>query len=284
MPKLHEIIERKTKSPTKKTPQWLITKFRKLKEHIDNTGKKDLKIKDTHNQMKIIAKNLGHMELFEEKNKETNFKSTPHKTSMTKSQSLPESLQDEFNKNQDETTTNVFDLETMQEGDKHTSDFLESLGQESDTSDMPDLEINESVSDDGTGTQEEARQLKDIEDYDIHNAEQSSEDTDGAHYYIEQESKQDKLEQKQRNDEVMFELDTSSHTEEDLLHDTNQDSTTQNIQTQIRNAEKVLDKEVKEVQDIHLHTPKIQRNQSYEEEDSERMDRLALKQFRNNGR
>jgi hypothetical protein len=53
------------------------------------------------------------------------------------------SLQDEFNKNQqDEMTANVFDLDTMQE--EHTSDF-ESLGPETDTTDMSDLDISEEV-------------------------------------------------------------------------------------------------------------------------------------------
>jgi hypothetical protein len=54
-----------------------------LKEHIEETDDKELKIKETHAQMKVMAKTLGHMELFTESNK----KLTPQKELIRKTPS-----------------------------------------------------------------------------------------------------------------------------------------------------------------------------------------------------
>lgn len=71
---------------------------------------------------------------------------------------------------------------------------MDSLGQETDTSDMPDFDISDEASDDAAVTQEEAQgknENEETSDGDANNKEQSSDDTtEGAHFNIQLENRQ----------------------------------------------------------------------------------------------
>jgi hypothetical protein len=269
MPKLEELIQKKTKSPTKKLPQWLIHKFQTLQAHVTETDRQDLNVKETHTQMKFIAKNIGHLELFHENrnNKTTPPRKSTHDKTPSKNPSPTASSRDELKQNQDSTN---FELEmTAEEYD------LESLGQETDTSDMPDLQHGDSsddssedllaaTQDEVTQDNEKVRKAKNDDDKEL--AEHSSDDTDGARFDIVFEEPQ-----LEHDDEHMFALDTDNITDGELAS-----ATTRNIDEQIQNAEQLLDKEVREIEEIHLHTPKMQRTELYEDDDMEQLASQAI--------
>jgi hypothetical protein len=255
MPKLDEIIRKQTKSPTKKLPQWLITKFRDLKQHVENTDRSDLKVKETHNQVKSIAKALGHMDLFDTKNKELNPRKAPKET-----------FEMELDKNLEEPD---YDLDSLNQ-------------EEPDISDMPALLYGSS---DDELTDLESKDKDETNEDNLSTDEEESEITDGAHFKIQlDKTNQENSEDNQQDiltegiltqdeydyDEADGPVDKHSHDNEMLT------DTTKKIEDQFKNAERLLDKEVQEIEEIHLHTPKVQRSEIYNTEDMETMAAQAI--------
>jgi hypothetical protein len=249
-------------STTEKINQWQITKFRALKEHVTTTDPAQIKVKDTHAQLKTLAKSIGHPKLFNaKKNDEPNARVEPtRKQSPTATQFSPESLHNEFDKNQEETE---FDLD--------------SLEQEPDNSDMPELDYDDNSSTNiepkiesgkkGNVTNNEKENTTEDEDEE----DEGSDNTAGVNYNIQPEQTQHSLSDtltqveqghKTQNKPMTTDKTTLLATDISIFEDTNQQ-----IENQMQQAEKLLDKEVQEIEDMHLHTLKIHRHEAYDEYD-----------------
>lgn len=248
MPKLDAIVKQQMKSTTERIPQWQITKFRSLQEHITNADQAQFKLKETHAQMKNIAKLIGHPEPFDI-NKEFTPKKKPtrQQNSPTATQFIPESLTDEFHKNQRETTE--FDLDS---------------GPEAEDDNMPKLYYNNEDSSTDIETTTKTKKVFDPkEDIELKSAdEENSEDTDGAHFIIRSEKMQNP-----RNEATTEATTTAKETLDD---------TTRLIEEQREKVERLLDKEAEEIDVIHPHTPTVHHNESYDNGEFELLPARAI--------
>ena len=289
MPQLESIINKNKKANMTKIEQWQITKFRDLKEKMETTEPAQSKVKDIYFQMRTIARNIGYGTLFDHKKTPTP-KKTPNSKRITKETQLTQnSLNDEFEENQDE-DEDAFDMdsssieeqeETMPE--LHYDDEKEEESNEQDDSEdgdnsTPGLALRQSENN-STGSID---LLADKQDFD----DDATEDTEGAKFIIKFEQTQKSLNELQddRTDMLMLtqteaeDKKTGQENEETTNEETEKadETSTKRIENQMKKAEQLLDKEVQEIEDINLHTPKVHRYDPYEEYDFETLAEQAI--------
>jgi hypothetical protein len=177
-------------------------------------------------------------------------------------------LHNEFDQNQEETEFE-----------------LDSLEQEPDSSDMPELEYDDNSSTDiepkiESGTKGNAtNNKKDNNTEDENEEDEGSDNTAGVNFNIQPEQTQhplsDTLTQMEQGHKTQNKQTTDKMT---LATDiTIFDDTNQHIENQMQQAERLLDKEVQEIEDMHLHTPKIHRHEAYDEYDFDILAAEAIK-------
>jgi hypothetical protein len=251
----------KKKSNTHK--QWQATKFWDVKHTVDATEPDRLKVKDVYDRLKTIAKSIGQAKTFESKKQPT-----PRKTLQ------PESLTKEFNTNQDETE---FDLDSVEEEPDmpdlyHRDRQDEELKDEqADAASMPPLTARQLMSSSDASIDLLGDQNDDDDDDD--NSE-GTEITDGAKFVMEGTNK------------LVLNLTQTQHSIDDVPEDNKNggtltqketgdtveaadDNPTQSIEEKVKETEQLFDKAVQEIYNIHLHAPKLQRPESYEDYDFE---------------
>jgi hypothetical protein len=286
MPKIDAIIHKKIKSTTDKIPQWQITKFRTLKNHIETTNPSQLKVKDIYSQMRTIAKNIGQSALFDRKpipRKTT--KRTTHATQFT-----PESLNDEFDENRAKDDFDMDSLPTEQEPmpdlhyDTTEEDDLDKEYSENSSIDL--LGSQNDFDDDATETNE-TRPLPQTKIGKIGNRDQTDFDDEAIKTNETRlppqtkigkigDRKQTKISNRRQTyqDTIQNEAaksDKITQRDDDIL-----DETTKHIEDQLQTAQRLLDKEVQEIENMHLHTPKTHRTESYDKYDFEGLAAQAI--------
>jgi hypothetical protein len=263
MPRLEELIQKKTKSPTKKFPQWVVHKFHTLQAHVADTDRKKLDVKETHNQMKSIAKTIGHLELFDDIKR----KNTTHGKALQTNPSPSESSKDEFDKNQD---PQDFELESKTDLDDNEDYDLES--QETDISDMPDLD--HSIGDDALSTDLLTPTQDDVSTDQLSSTRTSApKDIDTATNEADSKENDDD----KASDKTTPESQTLEKHQPFTFDNAQDDNLTSGgtIDEQIQRAEQILDKEVKEIQAIPKTT---QQKATYEDDE---MTQLASQAIQN---
>jgi hypothetical protein len=297
-PLLEAIITQSRKTNKPKFEQWKISKFEALKRTLETTEPAALKVKDFHQKMKALAKNLGQEELFNIKKVPTPKKMPkPMPTQPATTQFSPLSLNDEFADNEYDFDDNENELEPdiSDMPDLHimTDNNPKEADLEEDDSSLPAMEPRPDSSS-GSST----NLLEDQEDF----IDDESEATAGATFIISNlEQTQNSIDNADeedttlgpmwKNGEILTQRDTDSktydqqdeakkseHQDETKSHDAEEKNPSFDEQFNMKETERLLDKEVQEIQDINLHTPNVHRQDSYEEYD---FDTLAAQAIHN---
>jgi hypothetical protein len=175
------VIMNSKKANANRIEQWQVTTFRKLQQFIEDNPSR---AKESHTQLKIVAKNVGHVSLFDVRKEPT-----PRKESKQKLQFSPASLNNEFDENQE------FDADSP---NADTKDMLDLFYQDDNAEavERQDCEPEEKNSlpelanrDGESSTGSSIDLLADQEELDG----DSSEDTEGAKFVIQLDKTQNSL-------------------------------------------------------------------------------------------
>jgi hypothetical protein len=274
MPKLDAIMARRTKSNTEKPAGWVIEKFQKVNEHLEDAATDattNLKTKHVIQQMKRVANKIGNPELFNTKKKECAARKTCSKKQDRPTTPVPlEPSNAAFEK----TAINEFDLESDQEPEQKTDvTDLPELYQPEEELDL--INLNDHKEDDVTDKTDHHQQ-------DMGTS--SSKSTDGVGFILQLENTQNSIDDcpSTQFGTRLTQIDAKGKTADKLSaqekHKLCQkrkeietlDETTQNVDDQVKTAERLLDKEAQEIAEIQVHAPKTHcPEDSYEECDFE---------------
>jgi hypothetical protein len=279
VPKLDAIMARRIKLNTEKPASWVINKFQKVKEHIKDAATDaniNLKTKHVIQQMKCVANEIGNPELFNTKKKECTARKTHSKKHDRPTAPVPPDPvpPEPSNAAFEKTAIDEFDLESDQEPE-----------QKPDVTDLPELDqpeeepdlinLNDHKEDDITDKTDHCQQEMGTS---------SSESTDGVGFILQLENTQNSIDDcpSTQFGTRLTQIDAKGKTADKLSaqekHKLNQkrkeietlDETTQNVDDQVKTAERLLDKEAQEIAEIQVHAPKTHcPKDSYEECDFE---------------